>query len=384
MLTQGGGDLILRANGSNVMTLLQGGNVGIGTNNPTKKLDVRGGAIFNEGGLDADFSVKGTSNTNVLIVDASSNNVGIATGGFAPAAALTVAGDVILNSMSSNNDFTVRGDSDSYLLFSDASSDRIGIGTSTPSKKLDVNGDMRAKGYLFLDAPIDDSELYMEAASGNQGRVIVKQNNTEDVFLGDVDPTGGDVIVRANGSDKMIVKASGEVDIIHGTTNGLGMKIINSANSKHWVLHTDDNSSAFMRIYSSAGGNSHVGQFDSASGVYTATSDKRKKQNIGDVPNLLKDVLKLDVKTYKYKNDVRQKDRIGFLAQDVVEYFPQFVEYDEEEDVYTMDYAGLSAVAIKAIQEQNEIIVDYKSEIKILKNEMEEIRALLENQKSEE
>ena len=41
--------------------------VGIGTNSPGAKLDVRGSALFNEGGADADFRVEGDSQTLSLI-----------------------------------------------------------------------------------------------------------------------------------------------------------------------------------------------------------------------------------------------------------------------------------------------------------------------------
>ena len=44
--------------------------VGIGTTSPSAKLDVRGSAIFNEGGADADFRIEGDGETHLFFLDA--------------------------------------------------------------------------------------------------------------------------------------------------------------------------------------------------------------------------------------------------------------------------------------------------------------------------
>ena len=59
-------------------------------------------------------------------------------------------------------------------------------------------------------------------------------------------------------------------------------------------------------------------------------------------------------------NFISQKDEekkyLGLIAQDVEKLFPEFVNYNEESDTYTLDYAGLSVVAIQAIKEQQKRI----------------------------
>jgi hypothetical protein len=68
-------------------------------------------------------------------------------------------------------------------------------------------------------------------------------------------------------------------------------------------------------------------------------------------------VLKLRPKSYVFK-DARDADRsIGFIAQEVAELFPQLVEGDPSgEGILSLDYSGFAVLAIKAIQEQQEII----------------------------
>ena len=51
--------------------------VGIGTNAPGAKLDVRGSALFNEAGADADFRIEGDSQTHLFFLDASTDRIGI-------------------------------------------------------------------------------------------------------------------------------------------------------------------------------------------------------------------------------------------------------------------------------------------------------------------
>jgi hypothetical protein len=73
------------------VTVQPTGEVGIGTTSPTATLDVDGSAIFNESGLDVDFRVESLNNSATLIVDASSDRVGIGYG--TPSSQLHIQGD---------------------------------------------------------------------------------------------------------------------------------------------------------------------------------------------------------------------------------------------------------------------------------------------------
>ncbi|MBK6275224.1 MAG: hypothetical protein IPF58_11260 [Saprospirales bacterium] len=49
----------------------------------------------------------------------------------------------------------------------------------------------------------------------------------------------------------------------------------------------------------------------------------------------------------------------------------------EIKDQYGMDYAGMSIIAIKAIQEQQKIIEQQNADIEMLKKQMEELKQLI-------
>lgn len=73
------------------MRITSGGNLGVGTNNPTSRLQVEGGnVVFNDAGGDFDFRVEGDTVQNLLFTDASADSVGIGTN--APAAPLHLVG----------------------------------------------------------------------------------------------------------------------------------------------------------------------------------------------------------------------------------------------------------------------------------------------------
>ena len=55
------------------------GNLGIGTESPGATLDVRGSALFNEGGDAVDFRIEGDTEENLFFVDGSTDRIGIGT-----------------------------------------------------------------------------------------------------------------------------------------------------------------------------------------------------------------------------------------------------------------------------------------------------------------
>ena len=91
-----------RTGGTKRMTIDELGNVGIGISTPAATLDVRGDAIFNEGGLDKDFRIESDFETHAVFVEGSSGYVGINTDD--PNAPLHVGGTVIIGSVESIED----------------------------------------------------------------------------------------------------------------------------------------------------------------------------------------------------------------------------------------------------------------------------------------
>ena len=125
---------------------------------------------------------------------------------------------------------------------------------------------------------------------------------------------------------------------------------------------------------------------NSGTGAYTAVSDKRLKDNIQPLEPVLAKVMRLSAARYEYnRNNPEKNQSIGFIAQDVIKVFPEVVSKQPIkkgssgiDEIYGIDYANLSVVAIKAIQEQQSIINSQKSNIESLeaKNRLLEERLL--------
>lgn len=132
------------------------------------------------------------------------------------------------------------------------------------------------------------------------------------------------------------------------------------------------------------------------SGSFLTTSDKRLKSNIQPLKNSLNKLLRLNGKSYlkktlitnssniknynnlsfikqktiendNFKNQIEDKPEFGFIAQDVIEIFPELVKQDSL-GYYSIDYIGLIPVIIEAIKEQKNNLDKQEIEIQNLEN----------------
>ena len=79
-------------------------------------------------------------------------------------------------------------------------------------------------------------------------------------------------------------------------------------------------------------------------------SDARLKANIVSLGSTLAKLLLVDGKTYTMKKDGKQK--IGLLAQDIKNVFPELVSEDDHE-MLAVNYQGLIPILINALKEQD-------------------------------
>lgn len=91
------------------------------------------------------------------------------------------------------------------------------------------------------------------------------------------------------------------------------------------------------------------------------TSDENLKSNIIDLDdNILSLVSDIRTVTYTLNDDLNQKTRVGFVAQDIEQYFPELVSEDLQgnKGVY---YAQMTPILTKAIQELDLKLVDIQT-----------------------
>jgi len=256
-------------------------------------------------------------------------------------------------------------------------SGHFGVGTEDPAYPIDIVGRMRIKATGIL--------------SNSPGIWFAAQDNDFDrAFLGmsEPDSTLGIwsqhlgkwaiefEVMREPRIGINITPGSpprSELHLVHTNFGGAndGVRIENEgSNDEYWNLYTSNTTGDFEFF--------NIGikraTIDDVSGAYTAVSDSRLKTNINQLEPVLPAVMKLQPKTYQFTHKASNRYYTGFLAQELEQIFPQFVYYGGDDQVtYSVDYASMSVIALKAIQEQ-------QAQIDELKREIEELKSLVNSQ----
>lgn len=113
---------------------------------------------------------------------------------------------------------------------------------------------------------------------------------------------------------------------------------------------SNSRSDAFKVMFN---GDATVSNDLTVSGDVVVSSDARLKANIVSLGSTLSKLLLIDGKSYTMKKDGKQK--IGVLAQEIQEVFPELVTKDDNE-MLAVNYQGLVPVLINALKEQDEKI----------------------------
>jgi len=102
--------------------------------------------------------------------------------------------------------------------------------------------------------------------------------------------------------------------------------------------------------------------------------------------------MNLNPVSYHLKSEEKGQDsRIGFIAQEVKLLFPGMVTISNDRthgykafaDLHMMDYSGFGVLAIKAIQEQQQLIADLQKRMQLLEEQNKILYQLLSKQKEQ-
>jgi hypothetical protein len=249
----------------------------------------------------------------------------------------------------------------------------VGVGV-TPSAKLDVSAN---DGTMAI--------FRSSGGSSNDKRLTISTGGAKVVF--NISDNSNTAIARAYefqtaGSAAMTLDASG--NLLVGKTAGYGSGEANTLQLKSFlVFGPDDTGSASNRnwingangsaagsldwVISSANNNwpnfayrmqlTSAGALNNTTGTYGTISDLRLKENISDARNYLADLLKLRVVKYSLKEESSAvATKLGFIAQEVEQVFPNLVEksdkeYEGGEGIRTVKTTVLIPMLLKAIQE---------------------------------
>lgn len=277
-------------------------------------------------------------------------------------------------------------------IYVDASGN-VGIGTSAPSSKLHLVGTLRINNPSV-------SGQYMELYTSSGISYYNSQNNSafytafQHIFNTDGTSatermritSGGNVLIGTTTDNgyKLNVSGSiyasggivsnssvygvggigsqGNIVIDYGYAFGLNSNTQNSANA--WNFYVSSSFSNNIRFFyggTGVGSGTAKAQIDT-SGNYSALSDINKKKDIALSTLGLTEVMQLKPSTFKFKDDEKQEEQIGFIAQEVKDIIPHaYYEDSEGEDKFIgLNQTAFIPVLVKAIQE-------LKAEIEILK-----------------
>jgi len=393
------------------------GNVGIGTDSPVSKLHVAGKAFIGDASTTESEFPSSTASMHIheIVDDASGVDLGneahivISTGtvqtgvqGYtgslwfgssdypaagtsnnnqfvwrsAGIASTTGTTDTGANATAGNLEFyTNNNSSGGSLRMTIDHEGNVGIGTSSPSEKLDVDGNIDLTGDIKLDN------------GTNSVPVLERQSNT--IYFGDrndndqvVNISGfsestalqlddGVLQFFGGGAEKMRMTDTGNFFVgktsATNTTDGVELnnngQFVASVTSLSAGLYNRNGTDGTMISFLKAG--TPVGSISvtTSATAYNTSSDARLKDITGSARGL-EVINELNPVAYDWKADGKSDE--GLIAQEVQELVPNAVSQNED-GYYQMDYSKLVTPLIKAIQEQQEQIESLKSEIKLLK-----------------
>jgi hypothetical protein len=245
----------------------------------------------------------------------------------------------------------------------------VGIGTSNPSATLHVKTPQQISVFAsttttnYSEVQIENTTNYLqvgvEGATGNRLGGTIAYNG----YIGTYNNYG--MTFHTNNLNRMAITNAGYIQM--GTTatgatlnlkaqsGGNIIKFINNSGGDGTIFAYGTSTSLEYAFNTYSVGNAFYlynnGNYDFAG---SDVSDIRLKENITTIElNATEKLMQLVPKSY---NMIKHPDikRSGFIAQEVKEIIPDFVTGEEtEEDYLGIDYNGILALTVKALQEAN-------------------------------
>jgi hypothetical protein len=381
------GNLAFNVRKSNIETDIEAmridsdGNVGIGTTSPSKLLEVQltdntpyaGGVTSNCLKL-RNLSQSADSYSSIELT------AGQNSGGAANLARIYGVKESTTTTATSLAFTTRKADATINEAMRIDSDGNVGIGTANPSGKLHVfANETYADPYNYRVNPavkIKNNAQLEPTVLSMQGENAEGSNRYGNIVWNSMSDQGGSYFsINANVRDAnhLVVKGTGNVGI--GTSDPASkLEVLSGLNHVPLRGYRETTSSGayLIDLYSDVNGTKKLKFRVEADGDVITTgsvtsSDKRTKQDIVELEHGIEVVKNLLPKKYKMIDSPEKGFKYGFIAQDVEDILPDIVRQKGIEDgegghYKALEYNSMIAVLTKAIQEQQTIIEDLKSQ----------------------
>ena len=316
----GGGSSAWSTSGANIY--YNNGNVGIGTTSPEKKLEINGGDImitkadarlfvgWGDNGINSGLQLEG-GNTTVQTINFRGSRLRIYSSG--------------------------NGEKISFL-----SNGNVGIGTTSPGERLHVNGKIRAENVIYsMSDPsyTPATELRTWGINKADGHLYLEWGNSDGDNLYITDHWRGRSPVYMK-TGPIHLMAGNRYGIFIGTNGNVGIGTTNPSRK--------------LFVNGDAGGT--TGWYNDSHSSYKENFKK---------PNVLAKIKDLNIKEWQYKKEHTTADNYRHISPFAEDFYEKFGLGNNDAQIQALDVAG---VALKAVQEQQQIIEKLQKEIKILQS----------------
>ena len=284
----------------------------------------------------------------------------------------------------------------------------VGIGTSTPIMPLTVQGYGAFSQWLQLRDSAGVNKWHLNCLNGG---VNIAETGTADARLFIAAGGGVGIGTALPGYPLSFANSLGDKISLWGQSGahyGLGVQSnllqIHSSASSADIAFGYGESAAFtetarikgngyMGIGVASGSITHRLQLPNTAdaggqgqaNAWITYSSRRWKDNITPIEGALDKVSRLQGVYYDWKGEQGGKRDIGFIAEDVGKVLPELVSWDADgENASGMDYARVNALLVEAIKEQQEQIERQASTNADLQRQIDELKALLAAQASQD
>ena len=363
---------------------------------PVELANLDGAVTVNESSADVDFRIESNGNANMLFVNGGNDQVGVGAdpsalfhvthggGGFDEVARLTSvansSGDGAFLGFHGNSTSKFYGFIGGYDIGTNEGGIKIGVGNGETAiadsmTKMTIDNDGKV---TITSASSFSTALEIKNTADTHGSVITFNNDSESAADGDY--IGGLIFQQTDDASNAYTYAKIfgiATDVSNGSEDGaLAFETGAAGANTAERMRISSTGSISMPGLGSGAGNADL-RFNTGNGDVTYdTSSRFVKENIEDIPYGLEAVKNLSPKKYK-RTDGDKEVEVGFIADEVVEVVPELVgmmaksvftkeESDTDEIAGSVNYSKMTAVLVKAIQEQQALIETLQTKVKAL------------------